>query len=113
MKSQLENLLLAVQQDAGERGLSRLEDNLISRTKGDFELACASLAKGAGVVIFTGFYIPTATPPAPETDGPLGALFIARTLLSLGRKVIITCEKTACPLLKLVCNTLAWVIKSL
>ncbi len=97
MKSQLEKLLLAVQKDAGERGLSRLEDNLISRTKGDFENACASFAKGAGVVIFTGFFIPTATPAAPETDGPLGALFIARTLLSLGRKVAITCEKNCLP----------------
>lgn len=93
MKRQLEKLLLAVQQDAGDRGLARSEDNLISRSKGDFEAACASLAKGTGVVVFTGFYIPTATPPAPETDGPLGALFIARTLANLGRQVIITCEK--------------------
>jgi len=97
MKSQLENILLAVQQDAGNRGLARLEDNLISRSRGDFENASASLAKGAGVVIFTGFFIPTATPPAPETDGPLGALFIARTLASLGRKVVITCEKNCLP----------------
>ena len=93
MKLQLENIQHAVQQDAGDRGLARLEDNLISRSKGDFENACKSLAIGSGVVIFTGFYIPTATPPAPETDGPLGALFIARTLASLGRKVAITCEK--------------------
>lgn len=93
MKRQLEKLLLAVQQDAGDRGLAKLEDNLISRSKGDFENACESLAKGTGVVIFTGFYIPTATPPAAETDGPPGALFIARTLASLGRKVAITCEK--------------------
>lgn len=93
MKSQLENILLAVQQDAGNRGLARFEDNLINRSMGDFEAACASLAKGAGAVIFTGFYIPTATPPAPETDGPPGALFLARTLASLGRKVAITCEK--------------------
>ncbi len=93
MKSHLEKILLAVQQDAGNRGLARLEDNLINRSKGDFEAACASIAKGSGVVIFTGFYIPTATPPAPETDGPPGALFIARTLASLGRKVAITCEK--------------------
>ncbi|NBY02780.1 MAG: DUF4392 domain-containing protein [Planctomycetes bacterium] len=93
MKSKLKNILLAVQQDIGKRGLAKLEDNLISRTKGDFEAACASLAKGTGTVIFTGFYIPTATPPAPETDGPPGALLIARTLASLGRKVAITCEK--------------------
>lgn len=93
MKSQLENILHAVQQDAGDRGLARLEDNLISRSNGDFENACESLAIGTGVVIFTGFYIPSATPPAPETDGPLGALLIARTLASLGRKVAITCEK--------------------
>ena len=92
MKTRLKNILQAVQKDAGNRGLANLKDNLISRTKGDFENALASLAKGTGTVIFTGFFIPTATPPAPETDGPLGALFIARTLTSLGRKVVITCE---------------------
>ena len=97
MKSQLENILHVVQQDAGDRGLARLEDNLISRSKGDFQNACESLAIGTGIVIFTGFYIPSVTPPAPETDGPLGALLIARTLASLGRKVAITCEKNCLP----------------
>lgn len=93
MKSHLDKLLDIVQQDVGSRGLAKLPDNLISRSHGDFKKACESLAKGTGVVIFTGFYIPTGTPPAPETDGPPGALFIARTLASLGRKVTITCEK--------------------
>jgi hypothetical protein len=34
--------------------------------------------------IVTGFFIPTATPPAMETDGPLGAVFLVRALAGLG-----------------------------
>jgi hypothetical protein len=41
------------------------------------------------VAIVTGFFIPDANPPAAETDGPLGALFLARSLSSLGIPVVI------------------------
>ena len=37
--------------------------------------------------IVTGFFIPTAEPPAGETDGPLGAVFLARALVPLGVRV--------------------------
>jgi hypothetical protein len=36
------------------------------------------------VAIVTGFYIPRGDPPAAETDGPLGTLVLAQTLLNLG-----------------------------
>ena len=76
-------ILAAVQTDPGNRGLARdPHDNLFTATKGDFTAACRSIADDPtprlGVV--TGFYIPTADPPAHETDGPLGAVFLARTL---------------------------------
>jgi hypothetical protein len=40
----------------------------------------------------TGFYIPHANPPAAETDGPLGALFLARALTPLGIRVALLIE---------------------
>jgi hypothetical protein len=46
----------------------------------------------ARLIVVTGFYIPTATPPAGETDGPLGALFLARALTPLGIQVAIATD---------------------
>lgn len=80
-------ILAAVQTDPGNRGLARDPvDNLFTATAGDFERACRSLtaAPGTRVGLLTGFYIPTATPPAFETDGPLGTLFLAEALKCLG-----------------------------
>src|SRR6185437_4656594 len=34
--------------------------------------------------LVTGFYIPSGIPPAYETDGPLGALFLARAIDGIG-----------------------------
>ena len=53
---------------------------------GDFAAACRSVAESpdAAVIIVTGFYIPTAKPPCGETDGPLGAIFLARAFTQLG-----------------------------
>ena len=71
----------AIQQDPGRRGLAAdPASNLITECAGDFAAACHSLANSphAAVAIVTGFLIPTAQPPSGETDGPLGALFLAR-----------------------------------
>jgi hypothetical protein len=76
-----------VQVDAGRRGLARdPHDNLINACPDDFAAACRSIAEqpDAALGIVTGFFIPTATPPAMETDGPLGAVFLCRALASLG-----------------------------
>jgi hypothetical protein len=84
------------QQDVGRRGLrTDPEDNLITRTAGDFEAACRSLAdaRAASVVVVTGFWIATAEPPAHETDGPPGALFLARALAPLGIRVQIAADE--------------------
>jgi hypothetical protein len=76
-----------IQEDVGNRGLrTDPHANLITACPDDFAAACHSIASAdrpmLGVV--TGFYIPTAQPPAGETDGPLGALFLARALVPLG-----------------------------
>jgi D-glutamate cyclase len=80
-------ILAAIQTDPGNRGLARdPKDNLFTATKGDFAAACRSLARHPNPcpAIVTGFYIPTATPPAFETDGPLGTIFLARALSVMG-----------------------------
>lgn len=80
-------ILAAVQTDPGGRGLARdPHDNLFTATAGDFQKACHSLAAhpNPSVAVVTGFWIPTAVPAAPETDGPLGAVFLARALFAMG-----------------------------
>lgn len=83
-----------IQQDAGDRGLARKTNNLITCSKGGLEGAVQSLTEGfkAGVMIFTGFTIPNATPPSPETDGPPGALFLAHSLIELGYRPLLVTE---------------------
>jgi hypothetical protein len=75
-------ILAAVQTDPGNRGLARdPQDNLFTATAGDFAAACRSLSDcldtgRLNVQIYTGFFIPASDPPAFETDGPLGAVFL-------------------------------------
>jgi hypothetical protein len=76
-------ILAAVQTDPGNRGLARdPHDNLFTATKGDFEAACRGIVAepSALMYVYTGFIIPSADPPTFETDGPLGAVFLARAL---------------------------------
>ena len=80
-------ILAVVQTDPVNRGLAgHPVDNLYTATEGDFERACRSItaAPRTCIGLLTGFYIPTADPPAFETDGPLGTLFLAETLGLLG-----------------------------
>lgn len=79
-----------IQVDIGNRGLRRdPQANLITACPEDFARACRSLAetRNASVRIVTGFFIPYGEPPAAESDGPLGAVFLARALVPLGIEV--------------------------
>jgi hypothetical protein len=90
MTDRIDQLRDLIQFDIGKRGLaSEPRQNLINACPDDFRLACESLAHHANstLAVVTGFFIPTATPPAGETDGPLGALFLARALTPLGIRV--------------------------
>jgi hypothetical protein len=81
-----------IQRDIGNRGLKTdPRENLVTARADDFRLACRSIAETprASLGIVTGFYIPTGEPPAAETDGPLGAVFIARALVPVGMGVSI------------------------
>ena len=84
-----------IQEDVGKRGLARdPHDNLLTACRNDFANACRSLAMASDPVlgVVTGFYIPTAEPPCGETDGPLGAVFLARALVPLGIRVILATD---------------------
>jgi hypothetical protein len=77
-------------EDVGERGLATVPGrNLLTESATDFAPACRHLAEtpNAHVGVVTGFWIPSGQPPAGETDGPLGALFLARALVPLGIRV--------------------------
>jgi hypothetical protein len=80
----------AIQIDPGGRGLATdPHDNLFTACPDDFEAACRSIASAAqaSIAVVTGFLIPHTAPPSGETDGPLGALFLARALAPIGVRV--------------------------
>lgn len=78
-------IIAAVQTDPGNRGLARdPTDNLFTATAGDFEVACREIAARPVIDVFTGFFIPTGEPASFETDGPLGAVNLYRTLDAVG-----------------------------
>lgn len=67
------------------------------------ELARASrhiAAEGAAVAIVTGFWVSHSEPAAVETDGPPGALFLARALNALGIRVWLLTDCHGVPALR-------------
>jgi len=78
-------ILAAVQTDPGNRGLAEL----FAFCPGDFAAACRSFVRHpeAALDVTTGFFIPTASPPGYETDGPLGCAFLFRALTPLDYQV--------------------------
>jgi hypothetical protein len=92
-----------IQEDPGNRGLrTDPEANLITACAHDFGTACRSIAEAPAAVlaIVTGFYIPHARPPCGETDGPLGALWLARALTPLGIQVVCVTDAFCTPALQ-------------
>ncbi|MFZ0019264.1 MAG: glutamate cyclase domain-containing protein, partial [Acetobacteraceae bacterium] len=61
-------------------------DGLFAATNGGLWSAASALAAQhrPSVAIITGFYVPLGTPPAAETDGPVGAALLAGALTRLG-----------------------------
>jgi hypothetical protein len=91
----LDALRESIQYDAGGRGLARDPHvNLFTACPEDFANACRSIAECPHPVlaVVTGFYIGRANPPCGETDGPLGALFLARALTPLGVRVVLVTD---------------------
>jgi hypothetical protein len=91
----LEAIRDVIQEDVNNRGLrTDPAANLVNACPHDFRRACESVAAAErpAVAIVTGFFIPHATPPCGETDGPLGAVFLARALVPLGVRVAIVTD---------------------
>lgn len=89
------DLLAIIQQDPGARGLARdPRENLFNACPGDLADACRGIARTprARLLIVTGFPIVRVDPVCGETDGPLGAVFLARALAPLGIEVAIAAE---------------------
>jgi hypothetical protein len=59
---------------------------LFAAARGGLMSAAAALAAvpGGRVGVITGFYVPGGTPPAAETDGPVGAALLVRALAEVG-----------------------------
>jgi hypothetical protein len=96
----LRAILAAIQQDPGNRGLGRHPDaNLFNACPDDFAAACRSLAgqAEATLAVVTGFYIISAG--VGETDGPLGAVYLARTLPLLGVRIYLASDPFCIPAL--------------
>jgi hypothetical protein len=84
-----------IQQDPGQRGLAAdPAANLFNACADDFAAACHSISgtAQAAVAVVTGFFIPAAQPPAAETDGPLGAVFLAQAFTALGIPVVLVTD---------------------
>lgn len=95
-------------EDLGGRGLSRCppghKQSLCARSEGQFELALKALLSRPGPVgLVTGFLIPGAEVKA-ESDGPPGALFLARCLKSLGREPWLLSDGANTALLRPACQ---------
>jgi len=82
-----------IQEDIGRRGLATdPSQNLFTECSGDFVAACQIIAEAPQpkLAIVTGFYIYHAQ--MGETDGPPGALFLARALTPLGIQVMLATD---------------------
>jgi len=98
----LETLL---RRDPGKRGVAGFIHDGVPLGAGSLESAANSLHRtGQVVAIVTGFCVVDASPPAAETDGPPGALYLARALMALGFEVALISDAYGMPLLEAGCD---------
>lgn len=88
----VDQMELLIRRDPAQRGLISSEEKWGPLCPGHLFAAASHMAEHAKcVAIVTGFFIPKGTPPAAETDGPLGAMLLAHSLATAGiRTVVIT-----------------------
>lgn len=89
--SEIERL---IRRDPARRGLISAEiEGAAPILSGQLEPAATDLARnGRRAGIITGFFVPTATPPAAETDGPPGAILLAMTLEAVGMPAVVVTD---------------------
>lgn len=102
----LQRLQEIVQVDVGKRGLANGPQNIFTTLQFDFANACRSISEHANprLVVVTGFKIIHAQPPAFETDGPLGALYLARMFANLGIHTTILAEPECAEAMRIACR---------
>ena len=81
MREAVDRIEALIQQEVG-----RNIDGLFATARGGLWQAASALAAAPhpSIGIITGFYVPLGTPPAAETDGPLGAALLAGALACVG-----------------------------
>lgn len=90
----IEQFDAAIRRDPAKRGLIGLEAEYGPLCPGHLAGAAAELAAHATHLgIVTGFFIPKSEPPAAETDGPLGAVLLAKTLADAGIKTTLITDR--------------------
>ncbi|MBN2011647.1 DUF4392 domain-containing protein [candidate division KSB1 bacterium] len=96
VKIYLRKLQSIMQTDPGQRGIARCDElNLCTCTNDHLIYAVEGLSADmeTTIAIVTGFYIPDANPPAPENDGPMGAIALANVLRQLGFRIVIVADQ--------------------
>jgi len=89
----LDEIERLIRRDPARRGLVASEESRGALCPGHLAGAAADLAaNGRRVLIVTGFFIPSATPPAAETDGPPGAAMLAAAFAGIGMQVQIATD---------------------
>jgi hypothetical protein len=90
-----------IRRDPGGRGVCSFLDRGRPLGFGQLRAAAEDLAATAkAVAIVTGFCILDADPPAAETDGPPGTLFLARAFDAIGVRVVLVSDAYGMPLLE-------------
>jgi len=100
-----EGLEQLVHLDPAGRGLASFRRNGQPLDTGQLRTAAVHIAEHARTVgIITGFCATSTGRVTAETDGPPGALFLARALLALGIDVRLMTDRYALPLLRVGCE---------
>lgn len=90
-----------VRRDPSARGLASYRDDDGEPIPSDLEDAALDLvAEGTRVLLVTGFAITTPDGPRAETDGPLGAIFLAGMLRACGIEVDIATDSLAAAMVR-------------
>jgi hypothetical protein len=82
VKEAIASIESLVQQDEGKRGIGQL-----LQPSGELWKCCELIAKASSVAIITGFPCMIDHSPPTETDGPLGALALAKALVGQDKDV--------------------------
>ena len=106
---QWQSLERAIARDPGRRGLA-CRAEVMQCVRGQLRAASEGLAHGArAVAIATGFAVPLENGGwTAETDGPPGALLLARCLLELGVDVRLISDPLGTPLLEAAVDSWRW-----